>query len=324
MAVFFALLAVLALLVYLVVHMPGRSHEGEPAPLSEGEAETLQRLRESVHRLSVEIGERHAQRPEALGAALDYFEAELSSFGYEVARLPYTIGVKEFVNLEAILQSDSDSAPILVIGGHYDSVPGTPGADDNATGAAAVLELARLLQGERLAHELRFVFFVNEEPPLFQTEHMGSLVYAGDLQRRELDVAGMLAVETIGYYDTREGSQAYPFPFSLFYPRTGDFIAFVGNLGSRSFVRRTVASFREHARFPSEGVAAPGFVPGIGWSDHWSFWKAGFPALMITDTAPFRNPHYHAATDVIETLDFEAMARVVHGLRATIVDLAGA
>ncbi len=163
---------------------------------------------------------------------------------------------------------------------------------------------------------------MNEEPPHFQTENMGSLVYARALAARGERVVAMLSLESIGFYRDEEGSQHYPPPLSLFYPSRGDFIAFVGNVRSRALVRDVVQAFREAEPFPSEGAALVSVLPGVGWSDQWAFWQEGFPALMVTDTAPFRNPHYHQPTDLPPTVDVERMARVTRGVGAVIRQLA--
>jgi Zn-dependent M28 family amino/carboxypeptidase len=181
----------------------------------------------------------------------------------------------------------------VVIGAHYDSVAGAPGADDNASGAAGVLELARLLHGSAHRKTIRLVLFVNEEPPFFQTENMGSLVYARQLRTDHVSVSAMISLEMLGFYSDVSGSQKYPVLLGLFYPDRGNFIGFVGNPGSRTLVRQAVRSFRETTQFPSEGIAAPADWPGVGWSDHWSFWQKHYPAIMITDTALFRYPYYH-------------------------------
>jgi hypothetical protein len=165
------------------------------------------------------------------------------------------------------------------------------------------------------------VAFVNEEPPYFTTSQMGSFVYAKECRKRKDKITAMLSLETIGFYSDQDGSQSYPPPLSLFYPSKGNFIGFVGNLSSRRLVRRVVGSFREHAKFPSEGAALPGWVPGVFWSDHWSFWKHGYHALMVTDTAPFRYVHYHTPEDTIDKIDFERLARVVAGLEKVVADL---
>jgi Zn-dependent M28 family amino/carboxypeptidase len=209
-----------------------------------------------------------------------------------------------------------------VIGAHYDSVAGTAGANDNASGVAALLELGRLLKKTKPERTVRLVAFVNEEPPWFQTEEMGSLVYARRAKKRGERIVAMLALETIGCYSDLPKSQHYPAPFNMFYPDTGNFIAFVGNLRSRSLLRRAIGTFRATTPFPSEGVAAPESISGIGWSDHWSFWQEGYPALMVTDTAPFRYLHYHESEDTPEKLDYERMARVVTGLGRVAMELA--
>jgi Zn-dependent M28 family amino/carboxypeptidase len=185
-----------------------------------------------------------------------------------------------------------------------------------------VLALAKSPALQKPERTLRFVAFVNEEPPFFQTEGMGSTVYAKRCRDRGEKVVAMLSLETIGYYSDDEGSQKYPFPLGLFYPSRGNFIAFVGNTSNARLVRRCIKTFRAKVRFPSEGGAVPGSLPGIGWSDHWSFWEAGYPAIEITDTAPFRYPHYHEETDTPDKLDYERMARVVNGLEEVILDLA--
>jgi hypothetical protein len=153
---------------------------------------------------------------------------------------------------------------------------------------------------------------------------MGSRRYVRLIRDRGESVAGMFSLETIGYYSDLRGSQQYPPPLGLFYPDTGNFIGFVANLSSRAWLRDALGAFRRHARFPSEGVAAPAFIPGIDWSDHRSFWEAGYPALMITDTALFRYPHYHLPSDTPDKLDYPALARVVTGLDGMLRDLAAA
>src|SRR6266545_2843962 len=203
---------------------------------------------------------------------------------------------------------------IVVLGAHYDTAEDAPGADDNASGVAGVLVLARVFAHERQARTVRFVFFPNEEPPSFPTADMGSRHYATAARARNDQIVAMLSIESIGYYDTEKGSQRYPFPLNLAYPDVGDFIGFVSNLKSRSLLHRAIAAFRAHATLPTQGAAAPSWVPGVWWSDHWSFWREGYPAIMITDTAPYRNPFYHTPQDTPDKLDYDRMARVVHGL----------
>jgi len=228
---------------------------------------------------------------------------------------------KSWCNLEAELRGASSE--IVVIGAHYDSVVGSPGANDNGSGVAALLTLARRLARSHNTRTLRFVAFVNEEPYYFQSSQMGSYVYAGRCHERGENVQAMISLETIGYYSNESGSQSYPVPgLGSLYPRTGNFIAFVGNVASRSLLRDALGEFRRGAQIPSEGVAMPSSLPGVGWSDQWSFWQHGYPGIMVTDTAPFRYPHYHAASDTPDKLDYDSMTRVVSGMERVIRHLA--
>ncbi len=276
-------------------------------------------LRTDIARLAGEIGERHTRRPRALAAAAAFIEEALAAAGHRVERQEYEVGGVPCANLEVEVAGGPE---VIVVGAHYDTVPGSPGANDNATGVAATLALARAFAGRRPARTLRFVAFVNEEMPYFHTDRMGSFRYARRCRERGERVVGMLSLETIGYYSDEPRSQAYPFPLGLLYPSTGNFVGFVANLRSRAFGRRVASAFRRHARFPCESVATFGGIPGVGWSDHWAFWEAGFPAVMVTDTALFRYPHYHTADDTPDKVDHESLARVVAGLERTVEDLA--
>ena len=213
-------------------------------------------------------------------------------------------------------------AEIVLVGAHYDSVLGSPGANDNGSGVAALLEIAAMISDRSLPRTVRLAAFVNEEPPFFMTPLMGSRVYARRARRAGDRIIAMFSLETIGCYDHRPGSQRYPLPFTAFYPNTGNFIGFVSNLTSRKLLRRAISSFRSHTRFPSEGVAAPGWFTGIGWSDHWSFWKENYPAVMITDTALFRYSPYHTRFDTPEKISYADLARVVAGIQRVVTDLA--
>ena len=302
--------AAIAALGWYMIVVPGASHRGALPPLAAEETTLRDRLKKHV--AAVATVEHNTRTPERLEAAARYVETELVALGYAVRRQAFDSADGMVRNLEATLIGRE--AGSIVIGAHYDSVPGAPGANDNGSGVAALLELARLLHGWQPKHTLRLAFFVNEEPPYFQGQAMGSKVYADELLARGERVAAMFSLETIGYYSERAGSQRYPFPLNLFYPERGDFLAFVANLASRSLLHETIAAFRSAARFPSEGVAAPAFIPGIDWSDQWSFWRHGVPALMITDTAPYRYPHYHLRSDTPDKVDYERLARVTAGL----------
>lgn len=315
----FALVAFLG--VSYMIRMPGRSFSGPLPPLSPEESELQRRLERHVRTLAGEIGERSMTRPGSLESAARYLEQELKDLGYVVETQEVQgPGVR---NIVAELRGGAQADEIVVVGAHYDSVFGCPGANDNASGVAAVLELARLFKRQGPSRTLRFALFVNEEPPYFLTEAMGSRRYAARAKSRGEKISAMLSLETIGYYTDAERSQHYPFPFDRFYPSRGDFIGLVGNLGSRALVRRCIAAFRRTTSFPSEGLAAPGWITGIGWSDHSSFWEQGYLGVMVTDTAPFRYAHYHTPSDTPDKLLYDRMARVVAGILRVVEDLAG-
>lgn len=315
-------LLAIAFLFFWMMAMPGKSHSGKLPDLTVEEKEIARRLESHVRKLAHDIGERNFMAWAGLQAAAEYLEMTLADIGYEVRSQYFEIPEGSVRNLEVEIKGTARPEEIVIVGGHYDSVVGCPGADDNASGTAAVIELARLFFGKTPGRTLRFVFFVNEEPPHFQTPTMGSLMYASELSRQKEEVAAMYSLESIGYFSNEPNSQKYPFPFSLFYPDRGNFIGFVGNIRSRGLVRQSLETFRENCPFPSEGIAALSIIPGIGWSDHWAFWKQGYPALMVTDTVPFRNPNYHQITDTVKTLGFSFMARVTHGLKEVISKVA--
>jgi hypothetical protein len=325
-ATFLGLLVLLGTAAWLyVVRMPGETGRRALAPLTPAQVELRQRLERHVRELAGRIGERNSVHYGALEQAAAYVERELALLGYTVVSQQYTTADSQaFRNLEVTLPGRERAGEVVVVGAHYDSNRGTPGADDNASGVAAVLELARLLQGQGHARTIRFVAFTNEELPFFGTADQGARRYVAALKQRGDDVRSMLSIETIGYYATGPKTQLYPKPFNWFYPDTGNFIGFVGDLSSRPLVHKAIAAFRRHTPFPSHGAAAPASIPGVGWSDHEAFWAAGIPAIMITDTAPFRNPYYHTRGDTPDRIDYERMTRVVDGLAAVVRHLAGA
>jgi hypothetical protein len=306
---FGALIAVLAVggILYMTA-MPGRSHAGALKPLSpEGEA-LAGRLRRHVTALA------SSERNTDLESPARYIESTLAAYGVPPASQHFRSGGREVRNIET-----RERQPVVIVGAHYDTVPGSPGADDNASGVAVLIELARLLSGQE---GIRFVAFANEEMPYFLGDEMGSFVSARRSRERGEKLRAMLSLEMLGYYRDAPGSQSYPPPLGLLYPDRADFIAFVGDLGARSLVRHVIKSFRKNAAFPSEGVAAPSFVPGVTWSDHWSFRRHGYPAVMVTDTAFNRYPHYHLPSDTPEKLDYERLARVTLGLAEVLRELA--
>jgi hypothetical protein len=304
-----------------MIQMPEASYQGPLPPLTEDERVLERELRVSVEVLAGRIGERNVFRHNALVQAADFIRMRLSELGYEVRGQTYDVGGMACENIEAEVRGNVTPDDVLLIGAHYDSVEGSPGGNDNGSGVAAMLALARLFAKSQPARTVRFAAFANEEPPLFRTRHMGSRVYARRSRERGEHIVLMLSLETIGYYSDEPGSQRLMFPLNFFYPSTGNFIAFVGNVENGPWVQRLVGSFRRHAQFPSEGGALWGWMPGVGWSDHWAFWKEGFPAVMVTDTALFRYPAYHSRADTPDKIQYDRLARVVSGLHKVIAEL---
>ena len=306
------------------VNMPGRSFRGARPPLDTADLDLQRRLRAHIQEIAGRIGGRSVYAYAELQAAADYIDRTLSENGYSVRRQAFTAMGREVHNLEVELSGTDRRDEIVVVGAHYDTAGTNPGANDNGSGTAAVLELARMFRQASCGRTVRFVLFVNEEPPFFQTSEMGSLVYARRCKERNEKVTAMLSLETIAYYSDEPRSQRYPVPFHPGLPNTANFIGFVGNPDSAKLLRQVMRTFRRHATVPSEGAAAPGSIPGVGWSDHWSFWQAGYPAVMVTDTALYRYEHYHTQQDTPDKLDYDSMTRVVRGIEHVIRDLAQA
>lgn len=298
-----------------LMRMPGRSHRGL-LPAADDQLRTLAfELRRHVAHLAESIGERNVRhRPGELARAAEYIASELALDGGVVERQEYDVEGVCCANVEIERRGTSRPDEIIVIGAHYDTVPGSPGANDNASGVASVLCLARRLAGVHCDRTIRFVAFVNEEAPYAHTELMGSWVYARRSRQREEQITAMISLETIGYYSDRSNSQSYPPGLRLVYPSMGNFIAFVGTTRYSRLVREAVRAFRRCEPFPSEGGAMPEAFSDFGRSDHWPFWQEGYPAIMVTDTAPFRYPHYHTPDDTVDKIDFERTARVTRGL----------
>jgi Zn-dependent M28 family amino/carboxypeptidase len=266
---------------------------------------------------------RHGQYPRVLNAAADFIQQEFQDLGYVVDPHSY---VSEGISVRNLVVEKKGANPELsciVLGAHYDTVVGTPGADDNATGVAGLLELARLLKNQPGQRTIRFVAFPNEEPPYFFTHLMGSRQYAKTLKEKGDDVLVMLALEMLGYAGENY-PQLYPAPFLRLlgrYPKYGNYIALVGNLRSLAMMSKVRRTMRAQMLVGVESLSAPGFIPPLFLSDHSSFWKAGYPALMITDTAFLRNPHYHRESDTPDTLNYSFLATVVAAVCAAVQSL---
>lgn len=276
-------------------------------------------LKEVVTTLSRGIGFRTYRDIARLEKAAEYISAQFSSFGIPVELQSFRYKGNTYKNIVAEVKGQDRGGRILVIGAHYDTVRTTPGADDNASGIAGLLGLASLLSKKRHDRTIRLVAFSLEEMPVYRTRNMASYHYARSLREIKESVEGMICLEMIGFFCENKGSQHYPLPFMKhIYPDTGNFIAMVGNLRSKGFTERIAEGFRKGSDLPVVTLNAPPIVIGIDFSDHWSFNKLGYKAFMVTDTAFYRNPHYHAPTDLPETLDFERAAKVVEGLNAAI------
>ncbi len=291
-------------------------------PLTPSELESRDRIRTHVEMLAGTIGGRARVRYEGLVKAKTYIETVLRTEGYTPERQSFSVTGTEFENIEAERRGTADPKSVVIVGAHYDTAGGLPGANDNGSGVAAGLEVARQFARRNQKNSIRWVFFANEEPPYFQTPGMGSYVYAKRCCERGENVIAMLSLETIGYYSDKAGSQSYPIGFHPGYPNRGDFLGFVADLRSSWLLRRALKSFRRATSLPAEGAAAPTSIPGVGWSDQWSFWQFGYKALMLTDTAPYRYPHYHTAEDTPEKLDYDRLARAFTGIAAVVNDLA--
>lgn len=317
----FLLLGLCGSLVYMT-WMPNPKSKEITGEGSDGLEALEQQLKTHVKRLAANSAGRNFIVSDTLTPARRYIEEQFVNAGLPVENQSYEIYGDLYANIIVNFPATGDSKKVLIVGAHYDSVENSPGANDNASGVAALIEIGKYLSHQPLKHNVRLIAFVNEEPPFFQTEEMGSLVYARSLSRDGEDVIGMIALETIGCYIDKPGSQKYPKLFNLLYPDTGNFISFIGNLTSRSLLTRSISLFREHSPVPSEGIAAPAFIPGVSWSDHWSFWVTGHTAIMITDTAPYRYDHYHQQSDTPDKLNYEQYSKVVHGLFYVVQGLA--
>jgi Zn-dependent M28 family amino/carboxypeptidase len=251
------------------------------------------------------IGERH------LAAVENFIKAEFENYGLDVESDSLSYAGETFHNIIARLRPPG-SDPLIIIGAHFDSVVGTPGADDNASGVAVLLETARLLSQIALATQVLFCAFNLEELNM-----IGSAAFARKLKAAGKKVTAMISLEMVGYTDSRPGSQMLPVGLSRFYPDRGDFIALIGNWRSNALLRKFAAGMRQVANLPVETLSVPGkgmLIPAVRLSDHAPFWDLGYPALMITDTSFYRNPHYHGRTDTLDTLDMDFMAKVCEGV----------
>jgi hypothetical protein len=303
-----------------MVSMPGTSYAGGAVAADDA---VVASLKSDVAHLAADIGERNlVNAPGALAQTAEWLTGRLTALGYTVREQAYPVGERTVKNLFVERAGSASPDELVIIGAHYDTAPGNPGADDNGSGVAALLSLAEHFARATPRRTVRFVFFTNEEPPYFRTASMGSEVSARASRAANEDVKAMLSLETMGYFTDEPDTQHYPFPFSLFYPSKGNFIAFVADTESRALIHTAITAFRAQAKVASEGASVPAGIEGVDWSDHGPYWRQGYRALMVTDTAPNRNPNYHEASDTPQTLDYQRLAHVVVGLRGVVEVLA--
>ncbi len=308
------------------VLVPGSENPELDPPLDDIEREMTVRLRKDVDVLAGLIGPRHLYRPSSIDSTLTFIRREFEASGHHVEAESYPCDDYTAVNLVAEIKGAGRADEVIVLGAHYDTVSETPGADDNASVVAGLLESARLLAGQIFARTVRFVAFANEEPPHFHTETMGSQIHAYNCRRRNENIIGMICLEMIGYFDPARGAQRYPeqLPRALksMLPSRGTFIAMVSNPKSARFLFAVRKGFKRSVKFPLAALPLPERIMEIHLSDHSSFWYQGYPALMVTDTSFFRNPHYHKATDTPDTLDYDRLARVTRGVAGAVAHVA--
>ncbi len=304
----------------------GRSGSKPPA-LSDDERRIRDAAASHVDTLAGLIGSRHAGRPSSIEAAAAYVERQWREMRVEVIRETYPTEQGPAVNLIVEHPGTSRADEIVILGAHYDTVPETPGADDNASAVAGLLEASRLLTPRRFKRTIRFITFANEEPPHFYTDTMGSQVHARRCREQGEHVAAMVCLEMIGYFDPTPGSQRYPVQLPRLAMKmlrsAGDFLSVVGNPRSTGVLYTFRRGFKRATRLPLIAVPLPEAIHDIRLSDHGPFWDEGFKALMVTDTSFYRNPHYHQGSDTPDTLDYDRLTQSIVGIAGGVGALAG-
>ncbi len=284
-----------------------------------------EKLSATVTALAVEIGPRdlYNNNRARLRRTEAYITARLRKAGYKVEFQEYLSSGVKVKNIIAVKPGAAAPKEIIIVGAHYDTF-NNPGADDDASGIAGLLELAEYAAPGKYGRTIKFTAFVNEEPPFFREAGMGSVVYAKAAAARKENIKAALILEMTGYYTEASVSQRYPPLIGPFFPGRGNFIAQVSNFSSRALARRADAAFKAASSLPIETVSLPTFVEGIDYSDHASFWAAGYPAVMFTDTSFYRNPNYHKRSDLPPTLNYTYMAAFLDGMKGVLDDLAAA
>jgi hypothetical protein len=280
-----------------------------------------ERLQAHVHELATTYSPRDWSHPESLDRAADYIKSEFMSAGGRVHEQPFVVDSRNYKNV--IASFGPETSERVIVGAHYDAFGGRPGADDNASGIAGLIELAHLLGKSKINSRVDVVAYTLEEPPFFRTEQMGSAVHAASLKEKNVPVRAMICLEMIGYFTEKPSSQAYPiFALKLLYPDKANFIALVGTFDDVKLVRRVKRAMLSANDLPMRSINAPRSMTGVDFSDHLNYWKQDYPAVMVSDTAFYRNSRYHERNDTPETLDYAKMAKVVEQVYAAVVELA--
>jgi hypothetical protein len=323
----FLLVAILFVLVVLslgtmMTVMPGNRLQGAPGPLNELETELAEQLKQHVEALALDIGPRSSRLPDKLLAASDYIEQRLHREGLQCEMQPYVSRGLPANNLVVDLKGSRKPEDVIIVGAHFDTSQNTPGADDNASGTAVLLEVARALSHGGQDRTMRFVFFSNGAEPCSGKPESGSGMYAKRCADAHEKVLAVIVLDSLGCYSDAAGSQSYPFPLSFRYPDRGNFVEVLGDMGSFNLVSMCTEMYRSGARMPCEGGLLPNWMPGVSVSDDASFRAQGFPALRITDTGPLRNKQIGTQSDTHDRLDYERMARTTGDLIRMIGNLA--
>ncbi len=320
--IFLIIILLAAFLLYSVLKIRFTPSVSATKPAST-QSQDVHRLYKHVEHLSVHIGSRSVYEYDKITATKYYIVSCLEDFGFVPELQSYNYDGKEYSNIIVSIKGARFPDEVVIIGAHYDSVYGTPGADDNASAVAVLLEMCRVLKSFSPARTLKLIFFVIEEPPVFRSKYMGSYVYAMEAKAKNENIKSMISLEMLGFFTEKKGGQTFPLPLmNLLYPSTPNFIAIVGDLSSRNLVNKVKNSLNKASSIPVETLSTFSFIPGVDFSDHHSFWEMGYQAVMITDTAFYRNPNYHTARDSIDTLDFDKMPNLLKGLIQTAKDLA--
>ncbi len=332
------IIACMFLLGCLFAYLRLPSYAGKLEPLTDAQRQLSNRLRGHVSELSSVIGARSLTKsPGGLERAACYIEDKFSAAGLKPTRQSFAVSgylndgifgashaTQSTANIVAeITGADGKASEVVIVGAHYDAVQDCPGANDNGTGVAALIEMAKSLAHQKFARTVRFVAFTNEEPPFFRSDDMGSYRYAKSCKERGDNIVAMFSLETLGYYSDKPDSQKFPLPaLAALYPKTGNFVTFVGNIESRDLISSCASRFIAQTKFPTQTLAAPKELTGVDFSDQLSFWRLGYPGVMVTDTAPYRYPFYHTSQDTVDKIDFDSLARVSDGLNAMVRELA--